>query len=225
MLAFQHIIAQMRIDRCRDIAPSRLDLRHDAQDRRQIVAFGKALAAHQAFALENLIGHQETVRGQKIDLGMVRPAREQALQDTRGRALADSDAARHADDIGHFRIVDMKEVMGGAEQFLGRRDIEIEKARQGKIDRHDLVEIDAVVQAAQFVEIALVQGERRIGAQFRPFLAREAAEGRDLLGKLFHDQTVLRPAFSARPLVPTRLANSLMTSESGVPETSRSTMR
>ena len=91
---------------------------------------------------------------------------------------------RHADDIGHFRIVDVQEMVGGAEQFLGRRDIEIEQPRQGQIDRHDFVEIDAVVEAAQFVEIALGRGSSAYRRAIRPFLARETAEGRDMLGKL-----------------------------------------
>ena len=93
MLACQHIIGQMRIERCRDIAFSRLDIGHEAQDRRQVIAFRKALAAHQAFALEHRVGHQKTVGGDKIDLGMIGPARQQPLQNARRRALADGDAA------------------------------------------------------------------------------------------------------------------------------------
>ena len=74
--------------------------------------------------------------------------------------------------------------------------------------------IDAVIEAAQFVEILLGQRHRRIGTQRRPFVAREAAERRDFLDQFFHDQSLGLEAFSAIPLTPSRFASSAMTSAS-----------
>ena len=182
-LVLHHIVSEMRIDGCRHLALARLDVGEETQQRRQVVAFRKTLPVHDAFTLEDLIGQEEAVSGDEIDLGMVGPARQQTLQDTRRGTLADGDAARHADDIGHLVALGMQEPAGGAEQFLGGGNIEIEQARQGQIDRHHFGEIDAVIEAAQFIDIGLVQGHRRVGAQFGPGIALEMAVGRDFVAQ------------------------------------------
>src|SRR6476659_5258617 len=157
------------------MAPASLYVGEKQQQCWKVVALWKALAIHQAFALEDFVSQQEAVGRDEIDLGVVRPARKQALQDARRRALADRDAARHSDDVGNLGPLDMQELLGGAEQLLGCRDIEIEKARDRQIDRYHLVEIDAIVETAQRVEIGLGESERSIGPELCPIFAGKFA--------------------------------------------------
>ena len=62
------------------MAPACLYVGEKQQQRWKVVALGKALAIHQAFALEDLVSQQEAVGRDEIDLGVVRPARKQALR-------------------------------------------------------------------------------------------------------------------------------------------------
>ena len=198
----------MRIDRCCDLAPARFDVGEKKEECREIVAFGKTLAIHETFAFEDLIRQEEAVGGDQIDLGMVRPANKQPLKDARGGALANRNAAGHADDIGDPGPLDMEKFLGGAEQLLGGRHIEVQEPRDRQIDRHDLVEIDAIIEAAKLIEIGLRQGERRVGSELRPIIARKLAVGRYLFAQAIHfrpagDRPFRRgrwcqPAFQAR---------------------------
>ena len=145
---------------------------------------------------------------------MLRPAGQEALQDTRRCALSDCDASRHADNIGNLTLTQVKEIVGGAKQSLSCRNIEIEKPRQWQVNRLNLIQVDTIVETAKFVEIRLRQRHWRVGTQCRPFLTRKAAERRDFLDQFFHRQSFGRAAFSAMPLTPWRRASSAITSAS-----------
>ena len=111
-------------------------------------------------------------------LGVAGQRASSALQDAGGGALADRDAAGHADDVGDLTAIAAEEALWSPNTASGwHGDIKIEQARQRQIDRHHLVEIDAVIEAAQFIEIGVGQRQRRVGAQARPFGAREDAIG------------------------------------------------
>jgi hypothetical protein len=56
-------------------------------------------------------------------------------------------------------------------QVLTGRDIEVEQSGQRQIDVGDLVERDALVDAAQVLEVSLGERERRRRPQARPFVA------------------------------------------------------
>ncbi len=58
-------------------------------------------------------------------------------------------------------------------QVLRRRDVEVQQPGQRQVDGRDLVEVDALVDAAQRVEIVLVQRQRGCGAQLGPLVATE----------------------------------------------------
>ena len=108
----------------------------------------------------------------------------------------------------------MEEIVGGPEQTLCRRHIKVQKARQRQIDRLDFGEVDAIIEAAQFIEIFLRQRHRRIGTKGGPFLTRETSEWGNFLDEFFHGQSFGREAFSAMPLMPWRRASTSITSES-----------
>src|SRR6185295_1600616 len=59
----------MRIDRRAHRPAPGLHVGEEAQQRRQVVAFGKALLLHQAFALWHGVGIEKAVGGDEIDLG------------------------------------------------------------------------------------------------------------------------------------------------------------
>ena len=96
---------------------------------------------------------------------MIWPARQEPLQDARRGRFSRRHAAADADHIGHLVAVAAEEFLGGPEELLGRGDIEVEQARQRQVDGDDFVEIDAVVEAAQFIEVDLRQRHGRVGAE------------------------------------------------------------
>ena len=99
---------------------------------------------------------------------MRRPSRQQCLQDARGRALADRDAAREPDDVRTRRGQDAEERVGHRVAIAGRDCVEAEQPRQRQIDLGDLVEVEPFVDAAQLGEVVIVQLERRARPQRRP---------------------------------------------------------
>ena len=111
---------------------------------------------------------------------MIGPARQQAAQDPGRGALAARHAAGNADDIGDLVIVAAEKVLGDREQVLAGRDIQVQQPRQWQVDGHDLIQVDAVVHAAQFLNLGRRQRQRGISAKFRPFGSREYAIGRKL---------------------------------------------
>ena len=61
-------------------------------------------------------------------------------------------------------------------QILGGRNVEIEQASEGQVDGGDFIEVDALVDAAQRLDVFFVDGERRLGAQGSPLVATEPLE-------------------------------------------------
>jgi hypothetical protein len=66
-----------------------------------------------------------------------------------------------------------------AVELLDRVDVEVEEAGEGQVDLRDLLQGDALVDAAEGLEILLGEEERRAGAQRRPLLPREAQVRRE----------------------------------------------
>jgi hypothetical protein len=115
------------------------------QQRRQVVAFGKALLFHQPFALEHGVGIKETVGGEQVDARRVRPARQHRLEHARGGRLSDRNRAGHADDVGKLDVLGAEEVLLCPEQALRRCHIKREQPRQRQIDVLDLLHVEPVV--------------------------------------------------------------------------------
>jgi hypothetical protein len=111
--------------------------------------------------LEHPVRIEESVGGDQVDLRMVGPLFEQRLQDAREGALADGDAARDADDVGHLRGDRAEERRRHPVEILGGADVQVQQSAEGQVHGGDLVEVDALVDAAQAFELRLGQGERR----------------------------------------------------------------
>ena len=58
-------------------------------------------------------------------------------------------------------------------EHLARADVKVEQPRQGQVDVDDLVQRHGLVQTADAREIALVEGERGVGAKRGPLRPRE----------------------------------------------------
>src|SRR5262249_62382022 len=77
-----YIIDEVRIDwRARRASPS-LYVRQKPQQRREVVAFRKALLLHQAFTFQDGIRKQKSISCNKVNLWHVWPSRQQCLQHT-----------------------------------------------------------------------------------------------------------------------------------------------
>ena len=168
----------MRIDWRLDIAAASLHVGEKAQQRAVVVTFREALLVHKARFLERLVGQEEAVRRDELDFRRVRPARQERLQHARRRRLADGDRAGDADDVGDLAVFGAQKTLRRLEEPLRRRDIEREQARKREIDLDHFFERDRIVQRLEARQILISQGERRVGAQLRPFGAREMAVGR-----------------------------------------------
>src|SRR5207248_3777628 len=94
LLAGYDIVGEVRINGCGDLAPAGLDVGKEQEKGGQIVALGKTLAVHKAFAFEDLIRQEEPIGGDEIDFRVVRQAGKQPLQDTCSGALSHRSAAR-----------------------------------------------------------------------------------------------------------------------------------
>jgi hypothetical protein len=186
-----HVVDEVRVDRCARRALPGLDVGEEMQEPGEIVALRKALLLHQAFALQDRVGIEKTVGGDEVDLGHIRPARQQRLQHARGGRLADRNRPADADDVGHLGVLGAEEFLLHDEEPLRGRHIHGQKARQRQVDLLDLREIEAVVERAQLCDLARLQRHRGVGAQGRPVGAREYAIGRQFgLGTLVHGRTV-----------------------------------
>src|SRR5206468_4221665 len=80
--------------------------------------------------------------------------------------------AGDADDVGHLAVADVEELALCVIQALHRIDIDREQSRQRQINVLDLLEVEAIVQRSQPVELARLQRHRCIVAQTCPFFAR-----------------------------------------------------
>ena len=109
---------------------------------------------------------------------MVRPAREQRLEDAGKRALAHGDAAGNADDVRRRRRLAAKEGIRGGVQRLRRGDVKIEQPRKRQVDRLDFGDRHSFVDAAELSKIGFRESEWRRRAQPRPGRAVEVEVGR-----------------------------------------------
>jgi len=133
---------------------------------------------HQPARFEHGVGLQEPVGCHQIDVRMVRPLRQQGLQDSRGRALSNGNTSGDADHVRHFRGRIVQEGIGRLVQRLRRRDIQVQEPGERKVDLLDHRQRDLIVQPAEREEVRFGQQERRLIAKMRPLVAREGDEAR-----------------------------------------------
>ena len=167
----QHVVDHVAVHRSADLRRPALDVTQERQQAARVVALREALARHQPAGVEDGVGMEEAVRGDEVDVGMVRPAGEQRLEDAGERALADGDAAGHADHVRHPRRHRAEERRRHSGEILRRADAQVEQAGQREIDGGDLVEVDLLVDAAELVEVLLAQRQRRRRPQRGPVVA------------------------------------------------------
>ena len=238
-LAGNDVVVEVRIDRRFNAFPAGLHIVQEVQQPRRVEAFGKALAVHQAAALQLRVGMQEAVGGDEVDARMIGPARQQRAQHAGRRALSDRHRSGDAEDVGHVAITAAEEAAGDGVQLLGGGDVQIEQARQRQVDLLHLLHRQIFDQTRQLFQVARHQRHRRVGAQLGPLLAREHAIGREGeagaigrrherrqgVGWRVHGDGDFLAAFSARPDVPMRCSSSRRTSVHGTCRLSSSTSR
>src|SRR3984957_15765602 len=175
------VIGEMRIDRRAHRPPPGLDVAQERQQRRQVIALRKALFLHDALPFQHGVRKQETVRRHHFDPGPRRPAGQQCLQHARGGGLADRYRTGDADDVGHLAVADAEKLALRLVEPMRGIDIDRKQPRQRQIDVLDFLEVEAVVQRPQPLELARFQRHRGIVAQMRPLLARKYPIGIILL--------------------------------------------
>ncbi len=157
-------------------AAPRLDLGHETQQLPPVVALRKTLAVHDIPA-DQLLGRiQETVGGHQVDARMMIPPRQQCLQHTGGRGLADGDRSGDTDHERHLMVrvlLPPEERRGRGEQSLPGRDLEVDQPRQRQVHLGDLREIDLLAEAAQADQFVFREHQWRRLAQRPPLLAVE----------------------------------------------------
>ena len=164
LLARHHVVDEVGIDRGGDAPMPGLDVGEEAQQGRAVVALGKTLPLHRAHTLQFGVGVEEAVGRDEIDLRRVGPAGEQRLQHPRRGRFADRHRAGQADNVGHLGVVvGEQEALRRLEQPLGCRNIEREQAGERKVDRHDLLDRDRVVERLKAADILGAQRQRGVG--------------------------------------------------------------
>jgi hypothetical protein len=132
-------------------------------------------------ALQLCVGEQEAVGRQQLDAGGVTPAGQHLAQQAGGRRLAHGDGPGDADDErrplgrGFESLVRQgrEELTGDLVLLPARGRIQVEQAGQGEVDRLDLLDVDALAQAAQACDIRGGQRQRRRVREAGPLLAGE----------------------------------------------------
>ncbi len=138
--SWHDVVGEVRIDRRGDVVQARLDRRQEAEQRLSVVAFGKALAVHDPLPDQLRVRMQEAVGRDELNLGRVRPARQQGLKHPRRRRLSGRHRPGDPNDVWHLAVDGAEEPLRRLEQPLRRGDVERKQARQRQIDRHDLVD-------------------------------------------------------------------------------------
>ena len=175
------VVRDVRVDRNGHPCLAGLHRGQEAEQAAPIVAFRKALAGHQAALPEHIGREQKAIGRHAIDLGVVRPPRQQRLENAGRRALAHRHAASHPDDVGHLRLRMPEERCGRPVEILGRRYIQVQEPRQRQVDLDDLVEIQGLVDPTELLELRRAQRERRVRPQPRPRVAVEV----EIYGRIF----------------------------------------
>ncbi|MEY4361526.1 MAG: hypothetical protein RL391_832, partial [Actinomycetota bacterium] len=159
-----------------------LQIAQELEKRAGVVTLGKALAVHDAAFVENPIRVEEAVGRDEIDLGVVGPTSKERLEDAGKGALAHGHRSGDADHVGNFGRQGAEESGRHLVQILGGRDVQVQKTGEWQVHRSHFVEVDALVDTAQVVEVGLPKGHRRSGTEFSPLLAveRDVALAHDL---------------------------------------------
>ena len=141
-----------------------------------VVALGEPLALHQPALEQHRVRVQEAVRRDEVDPGMIGPAGEERLEDAGEGALADGHAAGDTDHVRDPRGDRAEERRRHPGQVLRRADVEVEQTGQREVDRGHLVEVDALVDPAQLLQVGFAQRHRRRRPQGRPVVAPDRDE-------------------------------------------------
>ena len=176
-LAGHDVVGLVGVHRCFHHRLAGLQRPQEGDHPLAVVAFGKALALHQATRLQHPVGMQEAVRGDQRHPGVIGPASQERLQHPREGALAHRHAACNADHIGARPHRSAQEVVAHARERLGRTEVQVQKPGQRQVDFHHLGQRDLVVDATQGDQLGLGQCQRRAGAQAGPFRTAEALVG------------------------------------------------
>ena len=88
-----------------------------------VVALGETFTVHQIAFFENMIGIEESIGRDEINFGVIGPARQKRLQNTRESTFADSDGASHANHIRHLGRQRPEKCRADLMQILGGGDI------------------------------------------------------------------------------------------------------
>ena len=170
-LALDDVVDDVAVHRCPHLFGAALQVAEERQQPLRVVALREPLALHQPALQQDGVGEQEAVRGHEVDLRVIGPPRQQRLQDAGERALADRHAAGDADDVRDARRHGSEERRRHPGQVLRRVDAEVEQPRQRQVDRLDLLEVDAHVDAAHLGEIDPLAGS----SAWRPCRAAQSS--------------------------------------------------
>lgn len=175
-LSVDDVIDHMAVDGSFDNRLTALQVAEEFQESPGVVALGETLAVHDSAILENSVRVEESIGRDQIDLGMIRPAGKEGLKNSRERALADSDTSCNSDDVRHLWRHCSEECRTHLVKILRGRNVEIQQASQGKVDRSDFVEVDPLVDAAKSIEIRFTQRHWSCRSQLGPRSSIETLE-------------------------------------------------
>jgi hypothetical protein len=104
---------------------------------------------------------------------MIRPARQERLEDAGDGRLSDGHRSGDADDIRHPVRGLAEEGVGDAEELLGCSHVEVEQPGERQVDLLDLRHGELDVDAANPLDVLLRQRHRSRRAERRPLMAGE----------------------------------------------------
>ncbi|MPM15728.1 hypothetical protein SDC9_62100 [bioreactor metagenome] len=151
------VVRQVRVDRGGDLGAARLHVDHEAQQRPPVVRLGEALAVHDAAPFQLLIGVEEAVGGDQLDVGVVGPVAQQLGEQPGRRRLAHGDRAGDADDERSALDVQPQERVGGPVEVATVPEVQAEQPGQRLVDLHHVTHRRRVPQAAQPLQRLLAQ--------------------------------------------------------------------
>ena len=139
-LSWNDVIHLMGINGCRNIRLPGFQVGHELKETADVIAFRETLPRHQTFFFKNTVRKQEAVGRYQVYFRVVRPPRQQSLNNSGGRAFADRHAARDTDNIWNWRCKFAEKGIRRLTQVLRRRNIKVKQPRQRQVDLRHFVE-------------------------------------------------------------------------------------
>ena len=156
---------------------SGLHLRDHPQQSTAVIGLREALAVHDPAALQLRVGVEEAVGGHQLHPRGGGPAAQHLLQHTGGGGLPDGDGSGHADHKGRAPGLLAQEVVGRGAQLGGALHVDGQQSGQRQVDLLHLVQGEVLADAAQAVDVVLVQRLFDGVGQSGPGLAVQLHEG------------------------------------------------